>query len=51
MRKSNDVSDTDQTLLDSLGVLDLDLSLGPDAFGLKAFDAEMGNTVARVGAM
>ena len=44
MRKSNDVSDTDKTLLDSLGVLDLDLSLGPDAFGLKAFDAEMGNT-------
>ena len=44
MRKSNDVSDTEQTLLDSLGVLDLDLSLGPDAFGLKAFDAEMGNT-------
>ena len=44
MRKSNDVSDTEQTLLDSIGVLDLDLSLGPDAFGLKAFDAEMGNT-------
>ena len=44
MKKSNDVSDTDKTLLDSLGVLDLDLSLGPDAFGLKAFDAEMGNT-------
>ena len=44
MKKSNDVSDMDKTLLDSLGVLDLDLSLGPDAFGLKAFDAEMGNT-------
>ena len=44
MRKSNDVSDTEQTMLDSLGVLDLDLSLGPDAFGLKAFDVEMGNT-------
>ena len=26
MRKSNDVSDTEQTFLDSLGVLDLDLS-------------------------
>ena len=44
MRKSNDVSDTEQTFLDSLGVLDLDLSLGPDAFGLKVFDAEMGKT-------
>ena len=40
MRKSNDVSDTEQTFLDSLGVLDLDLSFGPDAFGLKAFDEE-----------
>ena len=38
MRKSNDVSDKEQTFLDSLGVLDLDLSFGPDAFGLKAFD-------------
>ena len=26
--------------LDSLGVLDLDLSYGPDSFGLKAFDEE-----------
>ena len=40
MRKSNDVSDKDQTFLDSLGVLDLDLSFGPDAFGLRAFDEE-----------
>ena len=40
MKKSNDVSDTEQTFLDSLGVLDLDLSFGPDAFGLKAFDEE-----------
>ena len=40
MRKSNDVSNTEQTFLDSLGVLDLDLSFGPDAFGLKAFDEE-----------
>ena len=40
MKKSNDVSNTEQTFLDSLGVLDLDLSFGPDAFGLKAFDEE-----------
>ena len=38
MRKSNDVNDKEQTFLDSLGVLDLDLSFGPDSFGLKAFD-------------
>ena len=44
MRKSNDASDTEQTFLDSLGVLDLDISLGPDAFGLRAFDAEMPKT-------
>ena len=36
MRKSNDVNDKEQTVLDSLGVLDLDLSYGPDSFG-KAF--------------
>ena len=30
MRKSNDASDTEQTFLDSLGVLDLDISLGPE---------------------
>ena len=40
MRKSNDVNDKEQTFLDSLGVLDLDLSYGPDSFGLKAFDEE-----------
>ena len=44
MRKSNDASDTAQTFLDSLGVLDLDLSFGPDAFGLRAFDEEMQRT-------
>ena len=38
MRKSNDVNDKERTFLDSLGVLDLDLSYGPDSFGLKAFD-------------
>ena len=40
MRKSNDVNDKEQTFLDSMGVLDLDLSYGPDSFGLKAFDEE-----------
>ena len=40
MRKSNDVNDKEKTFLDSLGVLDLDLSYGPDSFGLKAFDEE-----------
>ena len=40
MRKSNDVNDKEETVLDSLGVLDLDLSYGPDSFGLKAFDEE-----------
>ena len=40
MRRSNDVNDKEQTVLDSLGVLDLDLSYGPDSFGLKAFDEE-----------
>ena len=44
MRKSNDASDTEPTFLDSLGVLDLDISLCPDAFGLRAFDAEMPKT-------
>ena len=44
MRQSNDVSDTEQTFLDSLGVLDLDLSFVPDAFGLRAFDEEMPKT-------
>ena len=44
MRESNDASDTEQTFLDSLGVLDLDLSFGPDAFGLRAFDEEMPKT-------
>ena len=44
MRKSNDASDMEQTFLDSLGVLDLDISLCSDAFGLRAFDAEMPKT-------
>ena len=41
MRKSNDPSDTEPTYLDSLGVMDLDISLCSDAFGLRAFDEKM----------
>ena len=41
MRKSNDISDTEPTYLDSLGVMDLDTSLNPDAFGLRAFDRKV----------
>ena len=44
MRKSNDSSETKPTYLDSLGVMDLDISLGPDAFGLRAFDEKMPST-------
>ena len=41
MRKSNDPSDTEATYLDSLGVMDLYISLCSDAFGLRAFDEKM----------
>ena len=41
MRKSHDTSESEPTALDSLGVLDLDLTMCPDVFGLKAFDDEM----------
>ena len=41
MRKSHDASESEPTDLDSLGVLDLDLTVCPDVFGLKAFDDEM----------
>ena len=44
MRKSNDPIEAEPTDLDSLGVLDLDISLCPDAFGLRAFDEKMPNT-------
>ena len=44
MRKSNDPIDTEPTYLDSLGVLDLDISLCLDAFGLRAFDEKMPTT-------
>ena len=39
MRVSNDGDNSDpKDLLFSLGVVDLDLSISPDAFGLRAFD-------------
>ena len=38
MRMSHDVDCSDPKDLSSLGVVDLDLSITPDAFGLKAFD-------------
>ena len=41
MRKSHDAIESEPTDLDSLGVLDLDLTVCPDVFGLKAFDDEM----------
>ena len=41
MRESNDPSDSEVTNMCSLGVVDLDLSLCPDVFGLKAFDEKM----------
>ena len=38
MRVSNDVDHSDPQILSSLGVVDLDLSITPDVFGLRAFD-------------
>ena len=38
MRESNDTDGLDPQDLCSLGVVDLDLSLSPNAFGLWAFD-------------
>ena len=38
MRVSHDDDRSDPKELCSLGVVDLDLSLSPDAFGLRAFD-------------
>ena len=44
MRESNDPSGSKVTNLCLLGVVDLDLSLCPDVFGLKAFDEKMAIT-------
>ena len=41
MRKSNDPSESEPTYLGSLGVLDLDLTVCPHVFGLRAFDEKM----------
>ena len=41
MRESNDPNSSEVTNLCSLGVVDLDLSLCPDVFGLNAFDENM----------
>ena len=41
MRKLHDASEVEPTYLDSLGVLDLDLTVCPDVFDLTAFDDEM----------
>ena len=38
MRKSNYQNGSETTNLGSLGVMDLDLTVCPDAFGLRAFD-------------
>ena len=40
MRVSHDEDRSDSKDLCSLGVVDLDLSLSPDAFGLQAFDSK-----------
>ena len=44
MRNSNYRNGSEVTNLCSLGVVDLDLSLFPDMFGLKAFDEKMAIT-------
>ena len=41
MHKSNDHDGSEATNLCSLGVVDLDLSVPPDVFGLRAFDENL----------
>ena len=41
MRESNDQDGSEATNLRSLGVVDLDLSVSPDVFGLRAFDESL----------
>ena len=41
MRMSNDRDGSEATNLCSLGVVDLDLSVSPDVFGLRAFDGRL----------
>ena len=40
MRRSRDASGSLQMNMNSLGVMDLDLSISPDVFGLRAFDTD-----------
>ena len=40
MRQSHDENGSIQMNIYSLGVMDLDLSISPDVFGFRAFDAE-----------
>ena len=40
MRRSHDENGSMQMNMYSLGVMDLDLSISPDVFGLRAFDNE-----------
>ena len=40
MRRSHDENGSIQMNMYSLGVMDLDLSISPDVFGLQAFDAD-----------
>ena len=40
MRRSNDENGSIQMNMYSLGVMDLDLSISPDVFSIRAFDAE-----------
>ena len=39
MRRSHDENGSIQMNMNSLSVIDLDLSISPDVFGLRAFDA------------
>ena len=39
MSRSHDENGSIQMNMDSLGVMDLDFSISPDVFGLRAFDA------------
>ena len=40
MRRSHDASGSLQMNMNSLGVMDLDLSISPDVFGIRAFDTD-----------
>ena len=39
MRRSHDENGSIQMNMNSLSVIDLDLSISPDVFGLRAFDS------------